>query len=378
MNIRDAKASLEYLFKAQITPFFWGDAGVGKSSVPKQYAEDKGYLFFPFYLGAMSDNGDILGLAEFIKSANGGVATFFATPKWLADAIEYCEQNPDSGAIIFLDEFNRAPRSLMAGMFSFALDKTFHNVKLPKNCHLIAAGNYNNDDYFVTDINDRALMARFAHIKLEPTFDEWVAYAKSTGVDPTLVSFFIDQPQLLEDKAGEFSLKSVVKMGRRNVTLLDNLRKTGVPHDLYEQLMHGIIGIERTVAYLQHLKEQDKPLTAKEVLSGKKFDLLKKWSNPEDVLAANLNLTCDALREEFQRREGLTPLEGLAKKEKDNILAFLEIVPKDIAYPFLKSVASPHKGSKVWQTMVGDKDTPDQKYLEPIRKIINEARGKVS
>jgi hypothetical protein len=368
MNIRDTKDALEYLFKAQVTPFFWGDAGIGKSSVPKQYAQERGWLFFPFYLGAMSDNGDILGLAEFVKSANGGVSTNFAMPKWLADAIYYCNDNPTSGAIIFLDEFNRAPRSLMSGMFSFALDKTFHTIKLPVNCHVIAAGNPPTDEYYVTDVNDRALMARFCHIKLEPTFDEWVVYAKETGVDPTLISFFKEQPELLEDKASEFSLKSVVKMGRRNVTLLDNLRKTGMPSNLYEQAMHGIIGVERTVAYLQHLKNQDKPLTAKEVLEGSKFDLVKKWSNPEDVRASNINLTRDNLKEEFAKRDesgNLQPMPG----EKENLIAFLTMIPKDIAYSFCVEVAEPRKGAKSYWEMIRIGEDCDPRIIELIKAI---------
>src|ERR1700722_6629746 len=101
MNIKDMKASLDYLFKAQITPFVWGHAGIGKSTVVKQYAEAKGYKFFPFYLGTQSDLGDILGLASFVKDKNGSeVATTFATPLWLKDTIEYCQNNPKSGAII--------------------------------------------------------------------------------------------------------------------------------------------------------------------------------------------------------------------------------------------------------------------------------------
>ena len=142
MNIKDLKASLDYLFKAQVTPFIWGHAGIGKSTVMKHYAQEKGYKYFPFYLGTMSDVGDILGLATFTKDENGNdVGTHFAPPSWLKDMIQYCEDNPESGAVIFLDEFNRGRRDILNGMFSLALDKTFHTIKLPENCHVIAAGN---------------------------------------------------------------------------------------------------------------------------------------------------------------------------------------------------------------------------------------------
>src|SRR5579863_6925024 len=108
MNITDFKASLPYLVKAELTPFVWGHAGIGKSAIVRQYAQEMGYHFFPFYLGTQSDLGDILGLQEFIDNGDGTKSTAFAIPKWLHSAIAYCNDNPDSGAIIFLDEFNRA------------------------------------------------------------------------------------------------------------------------------------------------------------------------------------------------------------------------------------------------------------------------------
>lgn len=46
MNIKDFADSLDYLLKAQITPFVWGHAGIGKSSIVKQYAKSKDYYFF--------------------------------------------------------------------------------------------------------------------------------------------------------------------------------------------------------------------------------------------------------------------------------------------------------------------------------------------
>src|SRR5579859_2802626 len=147
MNIKDLKDSLDYLFKAQLTPFVWGHAGVGKTSTFKQYAQEKGYKFFAFYLGTQSDIGDILGLQGFVKDENGTeVATQFAIPRWIKETIDYCNKNPESGAVIFLDEFNRGRRGILAGMFSLALDKTFHTVKLPKNCYIAAAGNPPTDE----------------------------------------------------------------------------------------------------------------------------------------------------------------------------------------------------------------------------------------
>jgi hypothetical protein len=366
MNAKDLSESLEYLTKAELTPFIWGHAGVGKSSIVRQYAESKGFHFFAFYLGTQSDIGDVLGLAEFVDNGDGTKSTAFATPKWLKDTIEYCEGNPDSGAVIFLDEFNRARRDILSGMFSLALDKTFHTIKLPKNCHIIAAGNPPTDEYFTTDVNETALMARFVHIKLEPTFQEWIDYAKGTEIDSSLVGWLKSQPDLLEEKHTSFDLKKMVKPDRRAISRLDKLFKLKTPRHLLEQLMHGIIGLERTVAYLQYLNEQDKPLTAKEILSGKKLDLIKKWSNPTDIVASCLNLSCDALKEEVTQRNADN--KNFTAKEKENLMDFIREIPKDISFPFFLSQAPIGTNPAL-------KDfTLDSKYEKELTDILRAAR----
>lgn len=333
MNIKDLKAALPYLFKAQVTPFLWGHGGLGKSSVVSQVAQELGYKFFPFYLGTQSDLGDILGLQEFVRDDKGrATATAFAPPEWLVDTIKYCNENPTSGAIIFLDEFNRARKDILQGMFSLALDKTFHTVKLPSNCYVVAAGNPPGDHYNVTDIGDTALMGRFAHVKFEPTFQEWVTFAKDSKFEDTLISFLQEQPDLLEEARGNFNLP--VTVDRRSYERLNKLFKAGTPEGLLDQLMLGIIGAERLVAYKAHLKSADKALTAHQVLSGDpvSFKSLTTWSNPIDIKSSLLSTTSDNVLDALKAKgaNSLTEVEG------QNLTSFIEVLPRDVAYSFLK------------------------------------------
>lgn len=366
MNIKDLDASLEYLFKAEVTPFIWGHAGIGKSTVIKQYAHKKGYKFFPFYLGTQSDLGDILGLASFVKDENGSeIATTFATPKWLKDTIDYCIANPDSGAIIFLDEFNRARRDILNGMFSLALDKTFHTLKLPKNCHIVAAGNPPTDEYYVTDINETALMARFAHIKLEPTFNEWVNYAKDAGFESTLISFLQEQPSMIEDAKSIFNLP--VKVDRRSYERINRLMQVGTPDNLCEQLMFGIIGVERTVAYKLHLQNKEKTLTGEEVFNGSRVSLVEQWSNPLDIKASMLSGTCDNVFATIMDKAKTT--EMFTESEGDNFMKFLEVLPRDISYPLLKKLMK--EETKIFKNFLRN-----IKYEDRLITIANDAKGK--
>lgn len=358
MNIVEFKQSLPYLFAADHTPFIWGHCGVGKSTVVKQYAKDKEYKFFPFYLGTQSDIGDILGLASFVKDENGNdVATTFATPLWLKETIDYCNENPDSGAIIFLDEFNRARRDILQGMFALALDKTFHTIKLPKNCHIIAAGNPPTDEYQVTDVDETALMARFTHIKLEPTYQEWAEYAKASEYEPTILSFLASQPELLEDAKTDFKLP--VKVDRRSYERLNRLFRVNTPKDLLEKLAAGIIGIERVVAYEAHLKSQDMPLTALEVFNGAKLDVVKKWSDPKDIKASLLSKTCDNVYETFGT---------ITNSCLENLMVFLETIPKDLSYPLLKKLLNDRK--PIFLDFI-----KSDLYKERLTAIAKEAKG---
>ena len=334
MNIREFKESLDYLVCAtkkgeRMTPFIWGHAGVGKTSLMKQYAKAKGLKFFAFYLGTQSDTGDILGLAEFVRNEAGeAVATKFAIPAWLKETIDYCNANPDFGAIIFLDEFNRARRDILQGMFSFALDGRFHTIQLPPNCHIVAAGNPPTDEYFVTDTDETALMGRFIHVKLEPTTQEWLEYAKEQGINSNVIEFIRNQPALLQDSRKDFKLP--VKVDPRAIERWSHIMDQNPPPHILEQLMHGVIGLERTVAYQQFLASQDKPLTGEEILSGKKVKQIQKWSSPVDAQASLLNLTCENLHVLMKTMNAAKTL--MTKKEQKNVIEFLELIPKDIAY----------------------------------------------
>lgn len=365
MNIKDFQDSLEYLFKAELTGFVWGHAGIGKSSVIKQYAQGKGWHFFPLYLGTQSDLGDVLGLADFVRDERGtAVATTFATPIWLKNAIDYCNNHPDSGAIIFLDEFNRARRDVLNGMFSLALDKTFHTIKLPKNCHIIAAGNPPTEEYFTTDVNETALMARFVHIKLEPTIEEWVTYASDAKFDPTIVSFIKEQPKLLEDAKSHFDLP--VKVDRRSFERLNRLFRVDTPKYLFDQLASGIIGIERLVAYNLHQGRQSKPLTTEEVLGGQRLEEVRSWSQAGDTKSSLLIATTDNLQASINSMSDAKTL--LSEQEKLNLLNFLLVVPKEVMFVFLEKCMNKKKFTM-------DNFTSDKKVIDTLTPIVKSLTG---
>jgi MoxR-like ATPase len=328
MFITQFKQALPFLFEANVAVMVQGHHGIGKSQAVAQFAKENGYNFIDLRLGTQ-DVGDLLGLADFERDAKGNlVATKFFRPDWFP-------HEPNSKGIIFMDEINRARRDVLQAVFQLVLDKRLHRYELPKQWFVIAAMNPNTDDYIVTDISDKAFMDRFCHIKLAPSKDEWFDYAESIGVKSELMQFLKEQPDMMQAKLEDFSLQDV-KPSRRSWMAVDRLSKTDIPMGLFQETIRGLVGPEAASAYIASLKNADKPLTAKEILSS--FDKVKsrlekycdyKTGGRVDLLKH----TCDELKQDLEgRKKPLTANEG------ENLISFMLLLPKDLSFSFSRAI----------------------------------------
>lgn len=183
MNIRELQAAFPSLLKHNIVPFIWGAQGIGKTSVVREYCKRNNLGFVHLHL-ATQEVGDLVGL---LKHCDDGTVEH-ARPEWF----------PTTGSgIVFLDEFNRAHPDVLQTMFPFTQSKTIHRHKLPDGWKVVAAGNYQNENFTVTDTSDAALMSRFCHIDLRPTVEEFVTFAEANNA-MSVAGFIMDQPKMLE------------------------------------------------------------------------------------------------------------------------------------------------------------------------------------
>ena len=328
MFIGQFKQALPFLFEANIAVMVQGHHGIGKSQAVAQFAKENGFDFVDLRLGTQ-DVGDLLGLADFERDAKGNlVATKFFRPDWFP-------ADPNSKGIIFMDEINRARRDVLQAVFQLVLDKRLHRYVLPKNWFVVAAMNPNTDDYIVTDLNDKAFMDRFCHIKLAPSRDEWFDYAETTGVKSELIQFLKEQPEMLQSKLEDFSLQDV-KPSRRSWMAVDRLSKTEIGLGLFSEVIRGMVGPEAAAAYIASLKNADKPLTAKDILSN--FDKVKgKLEKYCDAKTGGrvdlLKHTCDELKSELESHK-----KPLTKDEGENLINYMLMLPKDLAFAFSRGI----------------------------------------
>jgi len=327
MQVSHYKEALPYLLKSRSTILVWGHHGTGKSSAPLQFCEDNGYKLFNLRLGSQ-EVGDLIGLATHVTNSKGEVvATKFAPPDWLKELFDFCEKNPNKHAIIHLDEINRARRDILAPVFQMVLDYQLHTYKFPENVYCIASANPNTDDYNVIDLSDCAFLDRFIHIKFAPTVREVLDYFQTCGEDEEIIGFLRDQPSMMESKLTDFSIDEMVKPSRRSWQQLSKLKRTGIPSNLFRELMFGAVGVTATSAFEEYVKNAEKPLTVEEVLAD--FKAIKKKVASQLDAGRNdmLNKTCEDIEKHLDK-EGIT----LSEVECKNILDFIKALSSELCF----------------------------------------------
>lgn len=327
--MKTLKLCLPYLLKIGTTPMIIGHHGVGKSQGIAQFCADNDYYYVDLRLGTQ-DVGDLIGLPDHtIDEVSGRKVTQFCTPEWLVKAKNYCIQNPNSKALIFLDEMNRARRDVLQCVFQLVLDGKMHTEVLPENMFVVAAMNPNTQDYIVNDIGDRALLDRFCHIKLAPTPGEWIDYAKSKSFDENLISFISEQREMLRDNLEEFDL-SFVKPSPRSWEAVNRLIQAGCPTDLLRELGLGLVGSAAISAYIAYSESADKPFKAEEILNNYP-KIAKKLKELSDVNNSRMDLiseTCSNIVNHFKK----TKLKKLGKKVLKNLITFMEDLPAEKSF----------------------------------------------
>ncbi len=327
MNITQLKTSIPFLIESGLVPNIIGKHGIGKSSVIAQFAKDNGYSFHPFFLGQMVDCGDILGLPEFNRDANGkAISTSFIHPAKLP-------KKPRS--ILFFDELNRASKDLLQAIFQLALEGTIHDYTLPPDSAIIMAMNPATDDYSVLDFADKAFADRFVHINLDPTHEEFHAYMTSRYGTSDVSAFLRQQTKLLEETDLSPVTLEFVKPSRRSWDRLQKLQNTGMPENLFREAGMGIVGTAAMIAYSSWKETQIKIIEGAEILDNyaavreRYLGYFKDVESPRNDIVSTV---CSNFSEELTKR---LKSGNINLSEGKNAAAFLLDSPIENCYSTL-------------------------------------------
>lgn len=168
----------------------WGPPGVGKSTVVKSLAKDMDIGFVDVRLAQM-ESIDIRGLPVPDKDKHN--------VQWFPSSIFPTDNT--KGGIIFLDELSATPKDVQVAAYELILDRQLGGgdiYKVPNKWLIVAAGN-RAEDHAVSTTMSSALATRMMHVELEANAEEWIEWALSHDVYPSVVGFIKFKPKLLLD-----------------------------------------------------------------------------------------------------------------------------------------------------------------------------------
>lgn len=257
----EAKLAIQKCLKKQRPVFMWGPPGIGKSDIVKQIGEDTSREVIDVRL-SLWEPTDIKGI-PFYNSSIGTMS--WAPPSELPS-------DPDSTAILFLDELNSAAPATQAAAYQLILNRRVGTYVLPKGVSIVAAGNRESDKG-VTYRMPAPLANRFLHLELRVDFADFNQWAIKNKLHDQVVGYLNFAKQDLYDFDPKSSSRSFATP-RSWSFVSELLDEDDVSENTLTDLIAGAVGEGLAVKFMAHRK------------------IAKQMPQPEDILAGKIK-TCE-------------------------------------------------------------------------------------
>jgi hypothetical protein len=281
-----AKRAIRKAISKRRPVFLWGPPGIGKSDIVKQIGHDAGREVIDVRL-ALWEPTDIKGIPYY--NADQGKMVW-APPAELPT-------DPDSTALIFLDELNSAPPAVQAAAYQLVLNRRVGTYELPKGVDLVAAGN-REGDRGVTYRMPAPLANRFVHLEMKVDFDDFQDWATLNKVHPEVVGYVGFAKQDLYDFDPKSSSKAFATP-RSWVFVSDLLEDDDTDTETLQNLIAGAVGDGLAMKFMAHRKIASKLPKAEDILDGKVKDLQIKEVSAMYTLTTSL---CYELKDRAEKK----------------------------------------------------------------------------
>jgi hypothetical protein len=290
-----------------------GRHGIGKSQIVTSYFESTGQPVVTFFLGQMSDPGDLIGLMH--KNEKTGQSEFLPPFWWPMDG---------QPIVLFLDELNRARPEILQSVMDLTLNRTLAGKALPPGSRVVSAVN-EGEEYQLTDL-DPALVSRFNVYEFAPTVEDWIGWANGNGVDSRVVAFLQENSEYLDgdpkaaaNGATGFGADLTRTPDRRSwVRVAKTIEKIPTVTNLHIKLIAGIVGVNAAMLLARSL-QSNAWISAEDVLlrfAKSKPRLLKLQTH--DFAALNERVVLRIQKDDFKGAE--------KKKVLANFLLYLALM----------------------------------------------------
>jgi len=218
-----------------------GAPGVGKSTIVRSVAEELGIGFIDVRLAQM-ERVDFAGL----PSVKDGMTEWNVPSFWPRDM--------KSKGIILLDEITSAPSDCQVAAYSVVLDRRIpnSNYTLPNGWLIVAAGNRTCDRAVVKTMSS-ALANRFVHFEVEANAEDWIKWAVTNEINPSVVGFINFRPNLLFKMEGQ-NLEQGWPSPRSWERVSNCIRMFNGNAELLRKVVYGLIGNGAGLEFMEFFK----------------------------------------------------------------------------------------------------------------------------
>jgi hypothetical protein len=251
----EAKRSLRKCLKIKRPVFIWGAPGIGKSDIVKQLGDESNREVIDVRL-SLWEPTDIKGIPYY--NSDKGTMTW-APPSELPT-------DPESTAILFLDELNSAAPATQAAAYQLILNRRVGTYILPKGVSIVAAGNRDSDKG-VTYRMPAPLANRFLHLELKTSFDDWLQWATNNTVNEQVVGYLGFAKQDLYDfdpRSGSRSFATPRSWSFVSELLEDD----DLDENTLTDLVAGAVGEGLAVKFMAHRKVAKQMPNPLDILKG--------------------------------------------------------------------------------------------------------------
>ncbi|RYG66974.1 ATPase [bacterium] len=232
---------LETLHALKMPAYLHGAPGIGKSSIIRDYAVQKG-LELKVVILSQIEAADLRGLPALEPVTK---RTTWYPPEFL----------PSGGAgILFLDELSAAEPRLQVAAYQLILDRRIGDYVLPPDWWVVGAGNAPDDGAIAFDMGS-ALADRLVHFKVVPESREWIKWGQSHAISPEVLAFIQVKPDFLEANQLQQSNGQLIGPTPRSWERVSRVLEQEKNRVTREYIVSGIVG-EAAAAEFFHVVEE--------------------------------------------------------------------------------------------------------------------------
>lgn len=170
--------------------FLIGAPGIGKTAIMSKIADELGIGYIGYTITHHTRQSAI-GLPYITQKEYGGKSysvTEYTMSEIVASVYDAIEKQGKKEGILFIDEINCVSETLAPAMLELLQRKRFGPHKIPDGWILTAAGNPEEYNKSVNEL-DMVTLDRVKKIVVEPDYDAFKVYAYNSGLHDSIISF---------------------------------------------------------------------------------------------------------------------------------------------------------------------------------------------